>query len=413
MLEKNYLAPDVALRLLLDKLKDFPLLTENIPLEAGFGRVLAQAVVAAEDLPGFARSTVDGFAVRSSSTFGAREQMPAYLALGSEIMMGSAPSFLLGPGQAAPIPTGGMLPDGADAVVMLEDCQRVSDVIVEVMRAVAPGDNVIQRDEDIRAGECVLERGHRLRPQDVGALAGLGIQNVPVYKRPGIAIVSTGDEVVPLGAPVCPGQVRDINSFTLRGLIQQQGAVPVCTGIVRDDYDAMRFVVAQALAKSEMVLIIGGTSAGVRDMTAAIIDSFGGPGVLFHGVAVKPGKPMIGGIIDGKPILGLPGHPAASAISYSLFIRPVIDRLHGISGKHDFARTVPAIISKAVSSVAGREDHIRVRLQRRDGMLYAVPVFGKSGLITTLVRADGTVVIPSQKLGLDAEESVSVILFES
>lgn len=413
MLEKNYIAPQTAVQLLMDNLAGLPARAETAVLDQAFGRVMAQDVVAAEDLPGFDRSTVDGFAVQSSSTFGAREQMPAYLTLAPEIFMGSAPAFAVGPGQAAPIPTGGMLPAGADAVVMIEDCQHVSGSMLEVMRAVAPGDNVIRRDEDIRAGEIVLTRGHRLRPQDVGALAGLGVEEVKVYARPVVAVVSTGDEVVPLGSPTGPGQVRDINSFTLRGLIRQQGAVPLCKGIVKDEYDAIRAVVAQSLEESDLVLIIGGTSAGVRDMSAAIIDSFGGPGVLFHGVAVKPGKPMIGGIVRGKPVLGLPGHPAASAVSYQLFIRPVIDRLHGVAARHGFVRTVSARMAKAISSAAGREDHIRVRLERRDDELYAVPVLGKSGLITTLVRADGTVTIAATKLGLDAEEPVSVILFES
>jgi molybdopterin molybdotransferase len=239
------------------------------------------------------------------------------------------------------------------------------------------------------------------------------VETVTVYARPVVAIVSTGDEVVPLGSPKGPGQVRDINSFTLRGLIRQQGAVPLCKGIVKDEYDAIRYVVAKSLEESDLVLIIGGTSAGVRDMSAAIISSLGGPGVLFHGVAVKPGKPMIGGIVGGKPVLGLPGHPAASAVSYQLFIRPLIDRLHGITARHGFARTVSARMAKAISSAAGREDHIRVRIERRGDELYAVPVLGKSGLITTLVRADGTVTIAATKLGLDAEEPVAVILFES
>ncbi|HSW62774.1 MAG TPA: gephyrin-like molybdotransferase Glp [Dissulfurispiraceae bacterium] len=413
MLEKNYIPPHAALQLLLDRLLDLPLRSEKPPLDAAFGRVLAENVVASEDLPGFARSTVDGFAVQASSTFGAREQMPAYLTLAPEVLMGESPSFTLGPGQAAPMPTGGMLPSGADAVVMMEDCQRVSGTMIEVMRAVAPSENVIQRDEDIRRGQQVLERGQRLRPQDVGALAGIGIESVEVYQRPVVAIVSTGDEVVPLGSPVGPGQVRDINSFTLRGLIQQQGAIPVCRGIVRDDYDAIRQAVAEALEVSDMVLIIGGTSAGVRDMSASIIDSFGAPGVLFHGVAVKPGKPMIGGIIGKKPVLGLPGHPAAMAISHALFIRPVIDMLHGAHLKTCFPRTVFARMAKAVSSAAGREDHIRVRIERRDEKLCAVPVLGKSGLISTLVLADGTVTIAAPKLGLDVDEPVTVILFET
>ncbi|HMK44376.1 MAG TPA: gephyrin-like molybdotransferase Glp [Dissulfurispiraceae bacterium] len=412
MLEKNYLMPGAALTMLLDHLRNRTLAVETVPLHDAFGRILAVDIIAQEDLPGFARSIVDGYAVRAVDTFGAREQMPAYLTLAPEILMGTTPSFVLGKGEAAPIPTGGMLPEGADAVVMIEDSQVVSNTIVEIMHAAAPAENVIQRDEDIRIGECVLEKGQRLRPQDVGALAGLGIPSVEVFRRPIVAIVSTGDEIVPLGEPLTMGKVRDINSFTLRGLIQQQGSVALWKGIIRDDFESIRAVVAEALAESDMVLIVGGTSAGVRDMSAAVINAFDGPGVLFHGVAVKPGKPLIGGIIGSRPILGLPGHPAAAAICFANFIRPALDMLSGEHEKRTFPRTVPARMAKAVASVAGREDHIRVRLDEGQSGLIAVPVLGKSGLITTLVRAHGTVAIAGPKLGLDAGEQVDVRLFE-
>lgn len=411
MLDKNYIPADDARRLLLDRLAGVAKRTERVPLEEAFDRVLAEDILAPEDLPGFARSTVDGYAVRSRDTFGARDTSPAYLNLAPEILMGSVPAFALSPGEAASIPTGGMLPEGADAVVMFEHCQKASESLVEILHAAAPAENVVQKDEDVRAGQTVLLSGSRLRPQDIGALAGLGIESVSVFAKPVVAIVSTGDEVVPLGSPCGPGKVRDINSFTLRGLIVHHGGIPVWKGICHDEYETIRSTVAEALQNADLVLIIGGTSAGVRDMSASVIDSFGKPGVLFHGVALKPGKPLIGGMIGPKPVLGLPGHPAAVVGTFENFVRPVLASLAGLQSEAVTSHAVTARITKAVASVAGREDHIRVRLEDLNGELCAVPVLGKSGLITTLVRADGIVKIPAAKLGLDAGEQVSVHVF--
>lgn len=411
MLDKNYIPAEDARRMILNELDDMELRKELLPLDQAFQRVLAEDIVAPEDLPGFARSTVDGYAVRARDTFGAKDTSPAYLNLAPEILMGAIPGFALRPGEAAPIPTGGMLPEGADAVVMLEHSQKASESLIEIMHASAQAENVVQKDEDVKAGQQVLSRGSRLRPQDIGALAGLGIASVSVYDRPVVAIVSTGDEVVALGSPCGPGKVRDINSFTLRGLIAQHGGIPVWKGICRDDYETIRSAVADALECADLVLVIGGTSAGVRDMSAAVINSFAGSGVLFHGVAIKPGKPLIGGLIGSKPVLGLPGHPAAVVGSFENFVRPVLACLSGLRSETVTPYRVTARITKAVASVAGREDHIRVRIEEHDGELHAVPVLGKSGLITTLVRADGVVRIPASKLGLDTGEQVAVHLF--
>lgn len=411
MLDKNYIPADDARRLLLDRIAGAAKRTGRVALEDAFDRVLAEDILAPEDLPGFARSTVDGYAVRSRDTFGAKDTSPAYLNLAPEILMGSVPAFALNPGEAAPIPTGGMLPEGADAVVMVEHSQKASESLVEILHAAAPAENVVQKDEDVKAGQTVLLSGSCLRPQDIGALAGLGIESVSVFAKPVVAIVSTGDEVVPLGSPCGPGKVRDINSFTLRGLIAHHGGIPVWKGICRDEYETIRSTVAESLHTSDLVLIIGGTSAGVRDMSASVIDSFGGPGVLFHGVALKPGKPLIGGMIGPKPVLGLPGHPAAVVGTFENFVRPVLACLAGLRSEAGVAHAVTARITKAVASVAGREDHIRVRFEDINGELCAVPVLGKSGLITTLVRADGIVKIPAAKLGLDAGDQVSVHVF--
>jgi molybdopterin molybdotransferase len=411
MFDKTYLTPAEAVAMILDKL---PLQTahcETLIIEECYGRIAASDVVSAEDLPGFARSTMDGYAVRSSDTYGARETLPAYITVFHEVFMGQKISFEIKAGEAAKIPTGGMLPAGADAVVMLEHAQVVSDTMIEIMKSVAPGENVIQRDEDIKKGSSIILKGRKLRAQDIGALAGLGITSIEVFKQPAVALISTGDEIVSSRDSVSPGQVRDINSFTLAGLIMDVGGIPHKMGIFRDDYDTIRKAVDEALIDSDMVLIIGGTSAGTRDMTAKIIDDIGKPGVIFHGVAVKPGKPLIGGLIGGKPVLGLPGHPAAAVVSFDLFIGPIIRRLAGINVSKEFKKTITAVMGKSIASAAGREDHIRVYIEAASGEMKAYPILGKSGLIRTLVQADGIVVIPAAKLGIDQGELVTVNLF--
>jgi len=285
-------------------------------------------------------------------------------------------------GTAARIPTGGMLPAGADAVVMFENAQSVDENLVEVLKAVAPGENVISVGEDVRRGDLVLKKGSHIRPQDVAALAGIGMTEVPLYEKPKVSIISTGDEIVPARSPLLPGQVRDVNSYNLSGLIRAHGGVPVKKGIFRDVYEEVRAVVEESLNDSAMVIITGGSSVGVMDMSARVIGSLGSPGVLFHGVTLKPGKPTIGGVVDGVPLFGLPGE-----------------------------KTVKARMTKNVSSSPGREEHVRVALEERNGELWAVPVLGKSGLIRTLVMADGTIVIPSQARGTGEGETVEVILF--
>src|SRR5208283_929642 len=325
--------------------------------------------------------------------------------------MGEAPNFDLPMGIASKMPTGGMLPEGANAVVMLEHVQQGSGGILEILRPVAPGDNVIRRGEDIGKGAEVLHKGRMLRAQDIGALAGIGITFIEVFKKPVLSLISTGDEIVSAGSHVLMGQVRDINSFTLAGLVKSHGGILLKKGIFRDDYGIIKEATEESLENSDMVLISGGTSAGIKDMTAAIIDDIGKPGVLFHGVALKPGKPMIGGVVNGKPVLGLPGHPAATVVCFDLFVKPILDKLRGLGNKTYHIRSVKAKMAKNIASAAGREDYIRVYVEEKEGVHFAFPVLGKSGLITTLVNADGVVVISQARLGLDAGEEVTVRLF--
>jgi len=385
----------------------------NLSIDNSCGMIISRDVISPEDLPAFDRSTVDGYAVNSSDTFGATESLPAYLVIRGEIMMGEKPEIKLKKGEVARISTGGMLPEGSDSVVMLEHTQQVDERTIETVKAVAPGDNIIQTGEDAKKDECILKKGHRLRPQDIGALAGLGITDVWVYKRPKVFIISTGDEIVPIDKPVKPGQIRDINSYNLSGLILDAGGIPVKKGIFNDNYDIIRNAVEDSLKSSEMVLISGGSSVGAKDVTAQIINDIGKPGVLFHGVSIKPGKPLIGGIVDGIPVFGLPGHPAAVIVCFEIFVKPVLENLAGLNeNRFDKGKiTVKAKIAKNISSSPGREEHIGVSLEERNGELWAVPILGKSGLITTLTKADGTTVIPLRKLGVQEGEIVEVRLF--
>jgi molybdopterin molybdotransferase len=412
MLDKAYIQAKEGLLRILSQLDTTTIPIETTSLEDAYERVLAENIYSPEDLPGFRRSTVDGYAVVAEDTFGASETSPRYLTIKGDIVMGVPTDITIGRGECVRVPTGGMLPEGSDAVLMFEHAQVVSEDMIEVCRALAVNENVVQADEDIKRGELVLTKGMKLRPQDVGALAGIGITRIQVFKRPVVSIISTGDEIVPPDSPLKPGQVRDINSYSLDGLIRQAGGVTLKLGIFKDDYGTLKGAFHRAMESSDLILLSGGTSAGIKDMTARIIDEAGRPGVLFHGVSVKPGKPLIGGIVGNKPAFGLPGHPAAIFVSFETFVRPVIERLSGLTKERFKAQTLKAKISKAVASQAGREDHIRVSLSRlQDGTLMAERIFGKSGLITTLVRADGVVIIPSEKLGLDAGEEVHVKTF--
>ncbi len=386
---------------------------ESVPIEDAYGRVLAEEIISPEDLPGFARSTMDGYAVASADTFGASDTVPVYLAVKGQVLMGQKPKIDLRRGETVQIPTGGMLPAGADAVVMFEYTNRIDETMVEMTKAVSPGENVILADEDVKKGQPVLQPGHRLRPQDIGALAGLGILDVDLFKIPVVAIIGTGDEILPPGKPLSPGTVRDINSYNLAGLIRGRNALPVKKGIIKDELETLRAVVRDAVADSDMVLITGGSSVGTKDFTSRVIDEIGNPGILFHGVAMKPGKPLIGGIVDGVPIFGLPGHPAAITVSFETFVEPLLTLMSGEKTPPHIPskKTVRALFGRNLASSAGREDHVRVAVEERDGALWAVPVLGKSGLIRTLVKAEGIVVIPMNKSGLYEGEEVEVRLF--
>ncbi len=405
----NVLAPGDALARLQQRLRPSPRV-ERLATRDALDRVLAEPIVAPETLPAFPRSTMDGFAVRAADTFGASEALPAYLTIVGEVLMGRAAEVRLGPGEAARIATGGMLPPGADAVVMVEQTQEVDPTTIEVLRPVAPGEHVLQVGEDVAQGERLLEAGHTLRPQDIGGLLALGIVEVPVAARLRVAIVSGGDEVVPPERTPGPGQIRDINSYTLASLVRRLGHEPILLGIAPDVFEELDRLARRAMELGDVVILSAGSSVSTRDMTAQVIQGLGEPGVLVHGVSLKPGKPTILALCNGRPVFGLPGNPVSCMVTFDLFVAPTLAQLSGTRSGPP-RRSVTARLARNVASVPGREDYLQVRLERRDGELWADPVFGKSGLIYTLVRADGMLHVGLDVGGISAGELVEVVLF--
>jgi molybdopterin molybdotransferase len=406
----NVLAPSDALEVLKQRLS-LTIRQEPLNTAEALDRVLAEDIYSPEDLPAFPRSAMDGFAVRAQDTFGASEGLPAYLDMVGEVPMGPAQQVRISLGQAAGVHTGGMLAQGADAVVMVENTQRVDEATIEVVRPVAPGENVIQVGEDVRTGEPILERGHLLRPQDLGGLLALGITRIKAAPRPKVAIVSTGDELVEPGQTPGHGQIRDINTYTISALVARAGGIPLPLGIVPDDYEAQREAARRALDQGDILLFSAGSSVSARDMTADVINSLGEPGVLVHGVSLRPGKPTILGVVEGKPAFGLPGNPVSAMIVFDLLVRPIVFLLGGYSHPTPpVPQTISARLLRDIASASGREDYVQVRLVQGEGGLCADPVFGKSNLIYTLIRADGTVKVPLDRGGLYAGEEVAVLL---
>ena len=410
----NVLPPDQALATLLKVLPLSPLGVEDVAVQNSSGRITAADLFAGEALPAFPRSTMDGYSLRAADTFGASEGLPAYFHVAGEVPMGHPAAVSVGVGEAAVTYTGGMLANNADAVVMVEHTQQVDAATIEVVRPVAPGENVVQPGEDVRAGETILPAGHLLRPQDLGGLTALGITRVAVACRPRVAVLSMGDEVVPPDAAPGPGQIRDVNSYTIAAQVTQAGGEPVLLGIAPDDYRQQMKLARRGLEQSDALVFSAGSSVSSRDMTADIINALGEPGVLVHGLSLRPGKPAIVGLVDGKPAFGLPGNPVSAMMVFNLLVRPVLYHLAGCA-RPPAPLVAAARLTRDIASVSGREDYVPVKLTRNGtggtGVLDAEPIFGKSNLIYTLIRADGLVQIPLDKAGLYAGETVSVDLF--
>lgn len=390
-----------------------PVGEERVSLEIALGRVVSRDVVSPEDLPGFLRSAMDGYAVRAKDTFGASESLPAFLEVSGEVPMGTFPSLVLEKGKAARISTGGMLPGHADAVVMIEYCHPLDPHTVEVARAVSPLENVIQPGDDFQEGALVLPKGHRLRPQDLGVMAGLGLSHVWVHKQPRVAILSTGDEVVPVDDKPLPGQVRDINQYTLGAFCRRMGAEPLSMGICPDDLGVMKEMVHRSLQVADSLWISGGSSVGARDLTLQVFETLTDFELLVHGISISPGKPTIIGRAGKRPIIGVPGHVASALVVAEVFLSRLIHRLSGLA--HEEGTHPPrmkARLSQNIESASGREDYVRVKVEQQGDAWLAKPVFGKSGLISILVESDGLVRVDMNTEGLYHGDMVEVLLFD-
>jgi molybdopterin molybdotransferase len=403
----NLLPPREALASLLDNIK-IKTEQEEIETRLSLGRVTAVDITAHNPLPSFPRSTVDGFAVGAIDTHGASEQLPAFLKVIGEVHMGTQPGFSIAASECGLIHTGGMLPDGADAVVMVEYTQSIGEQEIEVMRSVAVGENVLKVGEDVAQGQKVLDAGTILRPAEIGGLMGLGITRIKVVRKPRVGILSTGDEIIPPEQELKPGLVRDINSYSLAALVEKSGGLPVLYGIFGDHFNELKVGIKNALSECAMVVVTAGSSASVRDLTAQVINEIGQPGVLVHGVNVRPGKPTILGVCEGKAVVGLPGNPVSGLVIAMLFVVPVIDALQGIRHKQ-MSTFTHAKLTVNLPSQSGREDWIPVRILEEGEEYLAEPVFGKSNLIFTLARADALLRIPPDDTGYAAGQIVEVL----
>lgn len=382
---------------------------ETVATGSALGRVLAADVFSPGPIPHFSRSVVDGFAVRSADIAGATSGQPAYLEVAGAVTMGQAAQIVIGPGQAVEVPTGGMVPDGADAAVMVEHTERLDPTTIEISRAVAPGAHMIGVGEDVQAGALCLEAGRRLGPGELALLATLGVVEVSVFRRPLVALLSTGDEVVLPDVTPGPAEVRDANAAGLAAMVTLAGGEPRFDGIVKDVRGSLDTAARTSHGTADVVIISGGSSVGERDHAATALDGLGKPGILLHGLAIKPGKPTIAALAESKPVFGLPGHPLSAMVSFHTLVRPVLRRL---GGELDLSEpSTVARLSRKVPSDAGRTEFVRVRLVRgSSGETLAEPLFGKSAALSSLIAARGLVEVPLGVEGLDEGALVSVAL---
>lgn len=398
----NVVSFEEAIKITQDEFSAYEIASEKLDICNCLGRVLAEDIISNENIPPFDRSTVDGYAVLSADTFGAGESIPTMLSLTGEILMGEEAKNAVSSGECIKISTGGMLPEGADSVVMVEHTEQLIDGTCLVFKAVSPFQNVTKKGDDVKIGQTVIKKGTKITSKHIGILCALGITEVECVRKLTVGIISSGDEIVPVEESVPLGKIRDINSHFLASLIKENGYAAIEYGIVKDDFDELYCTLQKATDECDAVLISGGSSAGAKDMTAAVVEKNGE--LFFHGIAVKPGKPTIFGKVNGKAVFGLPGHPAAA---YLITKTVVMNLLRFCSGQENKPLTVSAEITESISSNHGREELIPVILKGSK----AQPLFFKSGLVSLLSSADGFVVIPRNKEGLFKGEKVNVFLF--
>ncbi len=389
--------------------QDFFLKTEKIPLHNAVGRILAEDVDSPIDLPEFDRATVDGYALLSKDTFGAGESLPVFLDVIGKVDIGKDTALHIDSGKAAYVPTGGMIPEGADGMVMIEYVEHLDEYTIAVYDSIAPGDGIIRRGDDVKKGEHILSKGKKLKPQDIGFLAAVGIAEINVFRKPKVGILSTGDELVCPGEKVEFGQIRDINTYTLSAMVEEAGGAVCYQAIVEDDFQKLTEAVQHAAKESDLILISGGSSAGIKDMTAQVIDSLGEPGVFVHGLAIKPGKPTIIGKAAGIPIFGLPGHPISAMMIFKVIVEYLLNKGFFRSNREDIL--IQAICDANIHASPGKETYQMVALEKNNEQQYiARPIHGKSGAISLWMKAQGYIRIGQNQEGIQKGEKVEVVL---
>jgi len=384
--------------------------SELVSPEEALGQVLAEDIVSKVNIPSHDRAAMDGYAVVAVDTFGSSQTSPVLLNLVNRIEMGKYPSFQLRSGEIAEIATGGILPAGANAVVMLEYARKIDERQVEILASVTPGENVSKAGEDVQNGDLVLGEGTRIKPPDVAMLAAISIERVRVVRRPKIAVICTGSELIELGEPMSPGKIMNTNRFLLSAMIQEVGASPIYLGLAEDNVEDIRRLIQLGLAEADIVTITGGTSVGGKDLVPDAIDLAGKPGMLVHGVSIRPGMPTGLASVNGKPVVSLSGQPVAAMIGFNTFVRPLILRLLGTV--EEPMPSVRAELSRRVASASGMRTYLRVVVRESERGYVVDPITTSgSGLLSSLTQANGIIVIPEDKEGLEEGEGVTVILF--
>jgi molybdopterin molybdotransferase len=401
---------DRALRIFFDALQAQRLESEYVLTSEALNRVLAEDIVANVNIPAFDRAAMDGYAVLAEDTYGASQTNPAILRIIGKVDMGVPPSFKVSKREAATITTGAPMPAGADSVLMMEYTKKISDVEIEVYAAVTPGENVSRAGEDVKRGDIVLRSGMRLKPQDLGMLAALGFTDVSVVRKPKVAIVSTGNELVECGVSAEPGKIVNINRVILSALVEELGGTAIYLGIAGDSMDEITSQIKKGLAETDIVLATGGTSVGETDLVPEAINSLGKPGMVVHGVSIRPGMPTGLAVVNRKPMISLSGYPVAAMIGFNTFVRPLLLKLLG--AEEEPVAEVVAKMPRRVASTAGARTFVRVKVKYIDGEYVAEPIRSTgSGLLSSMTKANGLIVIPEEKEGIEAEEEVRVVLF--
>lgn len=403
----NVVSVDEARKIIWKGFKDYKLETEIIELLDSTDRILAEDIYSNINVPEFNRSTVDGYGIIVEDTYGATSSIPSVLNIIGEVKMGIEADLSISPGEAAYVPTGGMLPQNASGVIMIENTEVLDKDTLLIYKSISKGENIVFKADDIKIGEVALEKGRLINAEVIGVLSALGIPKVRVYKKPSFYIISTGDEIIDLDEELTLGKIRDINSYTLYSLIEKLGCKVVGKKIVKDNYDLLRKEVEEALSISDIILISGGSSVGTLDYTNKVIDSFEGKGVMVHGLSIKPGKPTIIGECEGKLVMGLPGHPVSSIIVFKALVEDYINKR---LGNNKIIPKVKAIMGFNFPSSPGKETYQMVKLKEIDGLYHATPTFGKSGMITLLSNSDGYIVIKAHEEGIYKGEDREVFL---